>query len=827
MNAMIFFDTLVRSAGIKVHHYLFIPVASLFLLYSCSINQDNAPARKYNFDKDWLFHYGDIQNPHAAVPDTAEWVAVELPHDWSIEMPFKKSAGGYAIGQTQGGISWYRKTFITPKNEMEKRRLLYFEGIYMESEVWVNGKQASFHPYGYTSFFCDITNYCNPPGQENIVAVKAKNEGKNSRWYAGSGIYRHVWMITTGMVHLDEWRTFITTDVISGEKAKVNIAVDVFNKNEISAESTLSVIIKDNSDNIVGKQDIAVNLKASESKKFNLSVEVTNPDLWSVDSPTLYAAEIKLESGNSCNDIITIPFGIRCISFSANEGFLLNGKSLKLKGGCVHHDNGLLGAVAIDRAEERKVELLKAHGYNAVRCAHNPPSEKFLEACDRLGILVIDEAFDQWQKQKNPDDYHLFFYEWHEKDLTSMILRDRNHPSIIMWSIGNEIKERSDSSGVVIARRLKEIVQRYDNTRPVTAAINDYWDNPKQDWSVSPLAFASLDVSGYNYMLKEYENDIKLFPDRVLYGSETTAMERAANWDMVELHPSIIGDFIWTAIDYLGESGIGHALNIKKGEKEPPLFLDWPWFNAWCGDIDICGYKKPQAAIRDILWNKSKIEMLVHRPIPEGYEQKITYWGWPDNEQSWNWEGLEGQLMDVTVYTKYPSVQIYLNGEKLDEKITETKDAANRYTAKFKVKYEPGTLKAVGVNSGYEKESASLTTTGKAVKIRLKADRTDIINSKNDLSYIQAELIDKDGNIIPDNDIVLKLNISGNGRILAAGNADPTDMESFRSLTPKTYKGKALIIVQPQEGDGNINLDVTSSFGLETLIIKCRQVLQN
>ena len=820
MNTMIVFATLARNAGVKTRYYFLLIAASLFIASSCSENQENVSARKSNFNKDWLFHFGDIQNPHAVVPDTTEWVAVELPHDWSIEMPFEKSDGGYAVGQTKKGTSWYRKTFITPKNEINKRRLLYFEGVYMESEVWINGKQASFNPYGYTSFFCDITNYCNPPGQENIVAVKAKNEGKNSRWYAGSGIYRHVWMITTGMLHLDEWKTFITTEIVSGEKAKVNIAVDVFNKNDISAESTLTVTIKNNNEDIVGQQDVAVSLKASETKKINLSVEVTNPDLWSVDFPTLYSAEIKSESGKKLNDIISIPFGIRSISFSAKEGFLLNDKSLKLKGGCVHHDNGLLGAVANDRAEERKVELLKANGYNAVRCAHNPPSEKFLEACDRLGILVIDEAFDQWQKQKNPDDYHLFFYEWHEKDLTSMILRDRNHPSIIMWSIGNEIKERSDSSGVVIASRLKEIVLRYDSTRPVTAAINDYWDNPKQDWSVSPLAFASLDVSGYNYMWKEYENDIKLFPNRVLYGSETTAMERAANWDLVEKHPGIIGDFIWTAIDYLGESGIGHALNIKKGEKEPPLFLDWPWFNAWCGDIDICGYKKPQAAIRDILWNESKIEMLVHRPVPEGYEQKITYWGWPDNEHSWNWESYEGKMLDVTVYTRYPSVRLYLNGKQLEEKITETKDPANKYTARFKVKYEPGTIKAVGVNSGEEKESASLTTTGKPVKIRLNADRTVINNSKNDLSYVQVELIDKDGNIVPDNDVMLKLNISGNGRILAAGNAAPTDMESFRSLTPKTYKGKALIIVQPQEGDGKIYLDVTSSYGMEKLIIE-------
>ena len=814
-----FIRTLLFNAPIKAFSF-FMFLA--FILNSCDKDREKVFTRKSNFNKEWFFHYGDIQNAHTPTLDSTEWIAVELPHDWSIEMPFTKSDGGKAIGQTQKGTSWYRKTFTTPKNEPNKRRLLYFEGVYMESEVWINGIQASFHPYGYTSFFCDITKYCNPPGQENIVAVKAKNEGKNSRWYAGSGIYRHVWMITTDLLHLDEWRTFITTKTASNEKAIVNIAVDAFNENNNNTESTITVVIKDSINNIIGEQKATVNLNASESKTVKFSIEVSNPDLWSIDSPTLYTANIKLESGKKLNDNISIPFGIRNISFSAKEGFLLNGKSIKLKGGCVHHDNGLLGAVAIDRAEERKVELLKANGYNAVRCAHNPPSEKFLEACDRLGILVIDEAFDQWQKQKNPEDYHRFFYEWHEKDLASMILRDRNHPSVIMWSIGNEIKERSDSSGVAIAYRLREIVLKYDNTRPVTAAINDYWDNPGLNWSVSPAAFAALDVSGYNYMLKEYENDIKLFPDRVLYGSETTAMERAANWDLVEKYPCIIGDFIWTAIDYLGESGIGHALNIKKGEKEPPLFLDWPWFNAWCGDIDICGYKKPQAAIRDILWNESKIEMLVHSPIPDGYEQKITYWGWPDNEQSWNWKEHEGQLLDVTVYTRYPFVRLYLNGKQLEEKEIETKDPANKYSARFKVKYEPGILKAVGVNSGEEKETVTLTTTGEPVKIRLRADRTDIKNSKNDLSYIQVELIDKAGNIVPDNDVKIELGISGNGKILAAGNANPTDMESFRSLTPKTYKGKALIIVQNLEQDRNIRLDVKSPYGTDSLLIETK-----
>lgn len=792
----------------NILRYFAVYILCATFLISCAGNSGKESARKLNFDEGWSFHYGDMPADQIFMQDTIQWTTVDIPHDWSMDMPFAKSDGGIAIGQTQGGTAWYRKSFTVPAKHSDKKFTLYFEGVYMESEIWINGKQASFHPYGYTSFFCDITEYCNPAGQENIVAVKVKNEGKNSRWYAGSGIYRHVWLITEDKLHLDEWGTFITTDIMSNEEANIKLAVDIFNETDKPVEAILSIEIKDSLNNIVGNRQETINLSNTESKTINQSIGISNPSLWSVDSPALYTANIKLESEGKVKDMISVSFGIRNISFSAEEGFLLNGKPMKLKGGCVHHDNGLLGAVAIDRAEEKKVELLKANGFNAVRCAHNPPSETFLNACDRLGILVIDEAFDQWQKQKNPEDYHRFFDEWHEKDLASMILRDRNHPSIIMWSIGNEIRERSDSSGMKIAQQLKDIVKKYDNTRPVTAAINDYWDNPDLKWKrASPLAFESLDVGGYNYMWWEYENDIKSYPERIIYDSETTAMERTVNWDLVEKYPNIIGDFIWTAIDYLGESGIGHAINIKDGEKDPPQFLDWPWFNAWCGDIDICGYRKPQAALRDVLWNNSKIEMLVHTPVPTGYKEKISYWGWPDEEAGWNWSGHAGEEMDVKVYTRYPSVRLYLNGKLLAEKDTD-KDRINKYSARFKVKYAPGELKAVGVDADGERESVILTTTGEPTNLRLKADRMNLKNTKNDLSYIQIELVDKDGNIVPDKDINLQLSISGEGKILAAGNACPTDMESFRSLTPKTYKGKALAIIQPTGKKGEIVLNV-------------------
>lgn len=384
-----------------------------------------------------------------------------------------------------------------------------------------------------------------------------------------------------------------------------------------------------------------------------------------------------------------------------------------------------------------------------------------------------------------------------------MVKRDRNRPSIIMWSIGNEIRERADLSGVEIGKRLKSIVHKYDMTRPVTAGVNHFWDNPGLTWKDSKRAFSMLDVSGYNYTCHEYETDHQQFPDRVIYGSESYAIERTKNWDMVEKHPWVIGDFVWTAMDHIGESGIANALEVKNGEEAPPPWAtcDHPWFNAWCGDIDLCGNKKPQSLLRDVLWNESKITMAVHKPLPEDYFESISFWGWPLEYPEWNWQGHENKPIDVRVFTLYPLVRLYLNDQLLEEKAVSTE-----YTAQFQVNYQPGELKAVGVESGEEKESAILRTAGTPVKIRLTPDRAQIKNSRNDLSYIRIELIDKDGLVVPDADCRVQLSISGQGEIAAAGNASPTDMESFRSLTPKTFRGNALAIVRPVGKSGIITL---------------------
>ncbi len=782
----------------------------LFLFWGslafCSINAGEPAKRLISFDDDWYFR---LENPGNAADGQNDWSQVCIPHDWSVELPFTEIPDGeVATGHKAGGTAWYKKNFILAYNDVDKFITLCFDGVYMESEIWLNGKKVFYHPNGYTPFRCDITAFCNSSGVENELKVKVSNAGKNSRWYSGSGIYRHVWLMKTERLHLDAGSTSITTENVSEDKAILNISTEVFNATNRQIKGELFFEIYGPSGERVGKaKSIFISLGNIKSTVYK-NIIINKPQWWNLESPALYKAKMYTKAAGKITDVIEIPFGIRTISFSAEKGFQLNGKTIKLKGGCIHHDNGLLGAAAIDRAEVRKVELLKKNGFNAVRCAHNPPSEQFLNICDSLGLLVIDEAFDQWQKPKNPNDYHRFFDEWSIPDVESMVRRDRNHPSIIMWSIGNEIQERADSSGIQIAVKLKNEVRKLDKTRPITAAVNEFWDNPQLKWNDSERAFRNLDVCGYNYMWREYENDHRLYPHRIIFGSESTAMERAVNWDLVESNPYIIGDFVWTAMDYLGEAGIANTGYYSKNETKFPQFMSYPWFNSWCGDIDICGTPKPQSLYRDVVWHNSAIEMTVHAPEPDGKKEKVSYWGWPDEKACWNWSGSENKMLDVRVFTRYPFVRLYLNDLLLEEKIIRNTDK-NRYTATFKVPYQPGTLKAVGMMAGKPSDSIALTTTGPVKAIRLKADRTTIRANRNDLAYVTVELVDDKGNVVPDEDMELAIWFKGEAKVIA-GNASPTDMKSFRSLKPFTYQGRALAIVQPEGRPGKLTLEVSS-----------------
>ncbi len=794
-------------------------VLLLFILF-CNANL-NALERKINFDQDWKFYRGSLANAEQANFNDSKWRVLDLPHDWSVEPtpvrkegitigPFSRlnesGAGGADLGQTLGGEGWYRKVFIVSESDKDRLFTLYFEGVYNQSELFINGTKVYFNPYGYISYQVDITKYCNAPGIPNTIAVRVVNAGENSRWYSGSGIYRHVWLLKTDRLHLNEWDTFIRLSELKEDRATVFATTILHNTNLKAVDTDLQVKILTPEGKALSVAIQKIKLLASGDREATFSVLVDHPELWSLENPVLYRAQFSLSTQGKLLDEIIVSFGIRTIAFDAREGFLLNGRSVKLKGGCLHHDNGLLGAVAIDRAEARKVELMKANGYNAVRCAHNPPSEYFLRACDELGLLVIDESFDQWQKSKRWNDYHQYFDQWSDSDMSSIVRRDRNHPSVIMWSIGNEIADRADSVGIEIAKRLRNTVRKYDTTRYITAGVNEFWDNRQLKWDDSEKAFRHLDVAGYNYMWKEYENDHGKHPERVMYGSESVPKEAAVNWNLVEKHPYVIGDFVWTVIDYLGEAGLAHSLELSPGEKNPQ-FMEWPWYNAWCGDIDFCGDKKPQSYYRDVLWRKRKISVAVQAPVAEGKREDVNYWGWRNELLSWNWKGLEGKTMKINVYSRSPRVRLYLNNEPMGEKDI-NKD---NYSAIFEIPYKQGELKAVNVENQMETDSVILKTAGEPAFICLTVDRSRIKANKNDLAYVKMEITDKDGNLVPDANVKLTIKCEGNGHVIASGNAAPDDMKSFRSLNPDTFRGRAIAILQPdEEKEGMIRLIVSA-----------------
>jgi beta-galactosidase len=776
----------------------------IFLLFTL-VATVNAQRRQELFDASWKFFKGDVRDGETLNVKDAAWRPVELPHDWSIEDlpnqsdsvigPFsKKSLGTTATAYTVGGTAWYRKHFRL-RSSTNKKYSIYFDGVYMNSDVWINGHHLGNHPYGYTPFYYELTPYLKQNG-ENIIAVRVRNEGRNSRWYSGSGIYRHVWLISTAPVHIEPWGVFITTPMVSGNASVVQVKTAIANEQNVSSLKLVTTI-RDAKNKIVATSESLVNT----AKELVQNISVNNPFLWSPQSPYLYQAITEIRQGNQLLDRVVTSFGIRSIHFSADKGFLLNGKSIELRGGCVHHDNGALGAATVDRAEERRVELLKGYGFNAVRTAHNPPSQSFLDACDRLGVIVIDEAFDQWQRQKNPQDYHLYFDTSWKKDLDVMVLRDRNHPSVVFWSIGNEINERVDSLGLAIAKKLIAEVKRLDTTRPVTNALCSFYDHPGYKWDTTAPAFALTDVGSYNYMMKEYESDHIKHPDRIMMGTESYAKDILANWKLVEKHPYVIGDFVWTAMDHLGETGLGNS-RIDSGNRRGGLRKPFPWFNSWAGDIDLIGGKKPQLYYRDIVWRTKPMHMLVHTNIPAGMKEMVSDWGWPDEHPFFYFPGSEGKPHRVNVYTRYPQVRLELNGKKVDQKDV----SPDNLTAFFDIIYQPGTLKAIAIDHGEDVDSVVLQTPGKPIKIRLRADRNVIKNNRNDLSYITVEIVDANGRLVPTDAVALQFSIEGNGEIIATASASPNDMQSFQRPEHRTFRGKALVIIRPKGNGGKITV---------------------
>ena len=739
-----------------------VALFAALLMAVTTFGADKGIIRKRLFDADWQFS-----------KDSTTWRTVNLPHDWSIEGDFDKDApAGHDGAYLPTGKGWYRKEFRVESGELRDKKLrLYFEGVYMNAEVFVNGQRAGGHPYGYSSFFVDITPYLkqasnlkSQTSNLNEVVVKVDNsQQKNCRWYSGSGIYRHVWLLTTPKQYIDEW--------------SVNVATPDIHTVEIKAD----VVMEDGT-----------------RKPIEKTIHVENPHLWSPEDPYLYHTTIEAEG-----DVVPVTYGIRTIEYSAEKGLLLNGQPIVLNGGCVHHDNGIIGARAFDAAEYRRVRLLKESGFNAIRTSHNPPSETFLRACDELGLLVIDEAFDGWRDKKNTYDYSTLIDKWWQEDIKAMVLRDRNHPSVFCWSTGNEVIERKKIEVVKTAHNLNTLCRQLDpQKRPVTSALCA-WD---PEWDIyDPLA-AEHDIVGYNYMIHKSQSDHERVPSRVMVQTESYSRDTWRNYRKVQDEPWVIGDFVWTAIDYLGESGIGRWYYEGEPAKEPweaPMF---PNHAAYCGDIDLVGQRKPISHYRSMLWNKDGEQLYMAVREPDGYYGKIntTMWSvWPTYE-SWTWPGHEGKNIDVEVYSHYPKVRLYLNDQLVGEK------EVAQGMATFTLPYQPGTLRAEG-----GEEKVSLKTAGEAKTIRLTADRTTLKADGQDLAFITVELTDGNGivNLTANNE--LTASVSGSATLIGFGNADIKDCDRYTDSTHKAWKGRALLVVRNTGKKGKATITVQGK-GLKT-----------
>jgi beta-galactosidase len=855
-------------------------MAVFYGLYSCSQESEKGiVSRMVSFDEGWHFMKDSI--PDAERPDfnDAAWRVLDLPHDWSIEDlpgqngldvvgPFSKaSVDKMSSGYLVGGTGWYRKKFKISEEDKAKIAYLQFDGVYMNSDVWLNGRHLGFHPYGYTPFVYDITSLLNPAGEDNIVAVRAKNDGLNSRWYSGSGINRHVWLALVDPVHVDMLGgIYVTTPSVTEKSAEVKVMTSLVNSGTKDENIVLQTRLFDPSGKIAATIKTTSTIPGGNKLDLLQNIPLSKPSLWSMDEPNLYEARVSVLRNEIEVDHSEAKFGIREIKINSKDGFTINGKSVELIGGCYHHDNGPLGAASIDRAEERKIEVLKSAGFNAIRTSHNPPSPALLDACDRLGMVVIDEIFDMWETPKKEKDYHLSFNEWWQRDVESWVKRDRNHPSVVFWSIGNEIRETFDTSGLRIAKNLAGEIRKFDGTRFVTEAFNDFAARRglKSKWDEIPEHMALLDIVGYNYMYKRYEEDHVKYPDRIMFGTETNPPLAFENWQLVEKLPYVIGYFVWTAIDNIGEAGVGmpqlrdinpepgnvpagagpinqqeipsgnvpgqrlNARGMAPGAPAGPpagggFFRrdTWPVYTNYQGDIDLIGNRKVPSYYQHVVWGKSKVEIFVHRPVQEGKKEVTSNWGFPDELKSWNWKGNESKKFQVHVYTRSPKVKLELNGKVVGEQDV---DQQKSITATFEVPYEPGKLVARCYDNGKETASQTLATTGVPARIRLVADRKKINASRMDLSYVRAEITDAAGNIVPDADnITVKFEVSGNGKVIGTGSGAPGDMSSFQKPEKKAYQGICLAIIQPGTVPGKINVRATAE-GLKdaSLVITAR-----
>ncbi|RAW00058.1 beta-galactosidase GalB [Pseudochryseolinea flava] len=794
-----------------------ISLVILFLVSSWSGFTQSASRTTVIFNEGWKFFLGDNHQAKDPSFDDVTWRNIKLPHDWSIEGTFSdKHPAGVGGGALPGGVGWYRKTFSVSKSVSGKKMFIAFDGVYCNSEVWLNGHYLGKRPNGYISFQYDITPFINLE-KSNVITVRVDNSQQpNSRWYSGSGIYRNVYLITTKDIHVDQWGTFVQTPEVSNENALVTLSTTIKNGSKKSASVSVVTTLINAEGKQISKSTTLDDVAESGSRKIDQSFRVTKPTLWSIENPYQYQFKTELFVDRKKMDEYVTPFGVRAFSFDAAKGFSLNGVPTKIKGVCLHHDFGCLGAVFNVRAMERQLEIMKAMGVNAIRTSHNPPAPALLDLCDRMGFLVMNEAFDMWKREKNKFDYHLHWDEWHTRDLEDHILRDRNHPSVFAWSVGNEIGEQWDTTGVRITKELVSIVKRLDPTRFTVTANNEV--KPTN----SLIKAEALDLIGYNYNHKAYENFPKDYPGKIFIGTETTSAlatrghydmpsdsirrwpiawdklftegnadntvsaydnvsapwgsTHEETWKLMKKNDFLSGMFIWTGFDYLGE----------------PTPYVWPSRSSYFGVVDLAGFPKDVYYMYQSEWtNKPTLHIFPH----------------------WNWT--PGKLVDVwAYYNQADEVELFLNNKSLGVK-SKKEDELH---VMWRIPFEAGTLKAVSKINGQVVMTKEIKTTSSPARVILTADRSEIKNGSDDLSFVTVSVVDADGNIVPYADNLVKFTLSDNIEIAGVDNGDPTSHDSFKATERKAFHGLALVVIRGKNRKGTAKLTATAE-GLQSSTI--------
>ena len=807
----------------------FLWLISLFMASCNTVIENTEPV---SFNEGWKFYKGEASNAQYLSFDDSSWRDQNLPHDWAIEGPFDIQYNARCGGLPFHGEGWYRKSFNISKNAKGKHVTLHFDGAMYNAKIWLNGVLIGHRPNGYIGFSVDLSEHLSYGG-ENLIAVQLTPEDLSSRWYPGAGIYRNTWLEINNPVHVAKWGTFITTPTITDELANINIQTEIENTTSINKTITIQTQIFSKENQELSSVSETISVKKNEISIVNQSSEIVNPKLWGLQSPYLYRAETKLFEKGNLIDTYNTTFGVRTIEYGSDFGFKLNDEPTKFQGVCLHHDLGPLGTAVNRRATERQLEIMQEMGVNAIRTSHNPPSPEQVQLCDQMGLMIQVEAFDMWKKPKVENGYSKFFNQWHEQDLRDMIRAFRNSPSVVMWSIGNEILEQSDKiNGAVIANELALICEEEDPTRPTTAGFN-YYPAPIKNG----LADA-IDLVGWNYKPRKYKEIIDQQPDWIIYGSETSSTVSSrgvyhlpiekyelheslqiTSYDLIgppwayppdiefeslENNPNNLGEFIWTGFDYLGEpTPFGGKDNSTNGYWNG----DWPARSSYFGAVDLCGIPKDRFYLYQSQWTtKPMVHVLPH----------------------WNWKGMEGKEIPVFSYTNCDEVELFVNGKSYGKKIKGIDktpipinfidweggryqgDFMSPYRLHWNVPYQAGEIKVVGFIDGKKVTEKQIKTAGKPAKIELIADRELIKSDGEDMVFVTVRVVDKEGNLCPNSDNLINFEIEGQGAIVAVGNGNAATTELFQSNKRKAFSGQCMVFIKASKEAGHINLKATS-----------------